>query len=212
MVRLVSMLCVLLLAGGVGQVFGQAPAATPTWQIIPGRGIGPLYLGMTKGQALPYLGGAQFDPVKSFDGTEFQWAGMNDGLLAFHFTKDKDASAFTLDVVAVVDGKYFTVQGIHVGSPISAVLSAYGDSGSTVMTREQEQGRIIEPDDVHTLVQCLEVSAWVSRDHPAFNFTFNYPKTGILFRTREAAVGTVAIDMRVYEMRVLAPGKCRPLP
>lgn len=196
-------LCLIIVSAG-----NLSASPDASWPIVPGRGVGPLYLGMTEEQAKPYLNGARFEAPKRIGIGHFQWAAL--GLLSFRFDKMQDESNFHLTVVAIDDPKFSTRQGVHVGSPISQVMSAYGTSSSTMVTKEQEQGRIVEPDDPNGLVQCLDTSADFADKGAAVQFFFTYLKQGIVFITHSTPNSSHAVDMTVAEIRVIASQPCRP--
>jgi hypothetical protein len=187
-----------------------AATPNPSWPILPGHGIGPLYLGMTDGQAKPYLSAARFATTKRLGSLGvYEWA--TQGLLSFRFEKMHDESSFHLTLIVVDDPAFVTAQGVHVGSPISRVMNAYGTSSSTMITKEQEQGQEMTANEPNALVQCLDTTAEFADDGAAVQFFFSYLKQGIVFITPSTPNSSSKVDMSVAEIRVLAPQPCRPL-
>jgi hypothetical protein len=181
---------------------------SPPWPILPGHGVGPLHLGMTDEQAKPYLSAARFAATKRLGSFGvYEWA--TQGLLSFRFEKMHDESSFHLTLIVVEDPSFVTVQGVHVGSLISRVMSAYGTSSSTMITKEQEQGQEINANAPNALVQCLDTTAEFADNGAAVQFFFSYLKQGIVFITRSTPNSSSTVDMSVAEIRILAPQPCR---
>ena len=182
---------------------------SPPWPILPGHGIGPLYLGMTEEQAKPYLGSARFAAMKRLGSFGvYEWA--TQGLVSFRFEKMHDESSFHLTLIVVEDPALATPLGVHVGSAISRVMSGYGTSSSTMITKEQEQGQEINANEPNALVQCLDTTAEFADNGAAVQFFFNYLKQGIVFITRSMPNSSSTVDMSVAEIRIIAPQPCRP--
>jgi hypothetical protein len=150
---------------------------------------------MTEDQALAYFE----KPVSISPGTlpSGELKRVEFDALVLVFERPKGESTYRLFLIIVADGKYPTVQGVHVGSGFSSVLSAYGDSASTITSGEG-----------YKIVRCLEVYAYITKDGSAIEFDFVYARQGIGFQMAPMSKSSPAL-MKVNEIRIYAPQNCR---
>jgi hypothetical protein len=150
---------------------------------------------MTEGQALAYF--EKPVSISPYALSSEKFKRMDFGGLALTFSKLEGESTYRLLFIIVADEKYPTVQGVRVGSNFFSVLSAYGDSASTITSGER-----------YKIVRCLEVYTYVTKDGAAVEFNFVYARQGIGFQMEPMSKSSPAL-MKVYEIRIYAPQNCR---
>jgi hypothetical protein len=161
------------------------------WVIVPGKGLGPVYLGMDDTEALTYF--PKPERVQMFHEpspgrTEYKRVSYRNGRIELVFSRDTTASPYKLVIIDIYDKAYVTVQGVRVGSSIFEMFGAYGDTVNTVTQ-----------DSTVNFVQCMETSEIYSIK--SVRFTFRYRKQGIEFLvdlTRGSAAPPSVAAMTIF--------------
>jgi len=108
--------------------------AQQAWLISAGQGWGPLYLGMSEDAVVSVLGqprNPRGTPTAELDYWEY-------GDFNLTFWRSSDNPAPTLSGIDITSPRSATREGVRVGSSLSAVLRAYGDSIDTLSKSTSE--------------------------------------------------------------------------
>jgi hypothetical protein len=163
------------------------------WLISAGRGWGPILLGMTEEAVMSALG--QPDNPRTVSGSIVFRKYSSRGVVLF-FSRPGGGD-FTLGGIHITSPRFATREGIRVGSSLTDVVHAYGDSLDTA--------------DKQSVRSCLNISLLGSRsasfntpDYSDLFWWITYEDRGIKFKI--VPEGSV---LRVWEIDVEDPDPSR---
>jgi len=128
-----------LLPGLLALAMAGLVAAEPAAQIVPGKGIGSLQIGMTIAEVGEFMGHPELDDAAM--GTGFQGWKLPGGALIVRYHRVSkggkyrgqklDHDEWVVTQIRVTSSKFSTKSDIHVGSPLGDIRKSFAGLGTT---------------------------------------------------------------------------------